>query len=131
MMRRDHCFRKIAELRGDAIVVATYTSAFEWLAIDPSPLNFLSVGSMGQASSHALGLAIGLPGHRVIVLDGDGFRSGATYRVVVEAEDGQSALTVLGANGNGIDFVVTDWNMPGMSGIDLLRAVRADASSST
>ena len=28
----------------------------------------------------------------------------------VEAEDGQSALTVLGANGNGIDFVVTDWN---------------------
>ena len=72
MMRRDHCFRKIAELRGDAIVVATYTSAFEWLAIDPSPLNFLSVGSMGQASSHALGLAIGLPGHKVIVLDGDG-----------------------------------------------------------
>ena len=24
------------------------------------------------------------------------------------------------------DFLVTDWNMPGMSGIDLLRAVRAD-----
>lgn len=25
------------------------------------------------------------------------------------------------------DFVVTDWNMPGMQGIDLLRAIRADA----
>jgi two-component system chemotaxis response regulator CheY len=26
------------------------------------------------------------------------------------------------------DFVVTDWNMPGMQGIDLLKAIRADAS---
>lgn len=72
MMRRDECFRKLAELRGDAIVVATYTSAFEWLRIAPSPLNFVSVGAMGQASSHALGLALGLPHHKVIVLDGDG-----------------------------------------------------------
>jgi two-component system chemotaxis response regulator CheY len=28
------------------------------------------------------------------------------------------------------DFVVTDWNMPGMQGIDLLKAIRADASLS-
>jgi two-component system chemotaxis response regulator CheY len=34
-------------------------------------------------------------------------------------------LTALRAGG--IDLVVTDWNMPGMSGIDLLRAIRADA----
>jgi phosphonopyruvate decarboxylase len=27
---------------------------------------------MGQASSHALGLALGMPGHKVLVLDGDG-----------------------------------------------------------
>ena len=72
MMRRDECFRKIAEHRGGAIVVAAYTSAFEWMAIDPSPLNFVSVGAMGQASSHALGLAIGLPDRRIVVLDGDG-----------------------------------------------------------
>ena len=72
MMRRDECFRKLAEHRGDAIVVAAYTSAFEWVAIDPSPLNFVSVGAMGQASSHALGLAIGLPGQKIVVLDGDG-----------------------------------------------------------
>ncbi len=31
MMRRDECLRKIAELRGDAIVVSTYSSAFEML----------------------------------------------------------------------------------------------------
>jgi len=72
MMRRDECFCKLAELRGDAVVVSTYSSAFEWIQIDPSPLNFLGVGAMGQASSHALGLALGMPDHKVIVLDGDG-----------------------------------------------------------
>ncbi|HEX5353494.1 MAG TPA: chemotaxis response regulator CheY [Rhodanobacteraceae bacterium] len=45
---------------------------------------------------------------------------------IQEADDGNSALTVLHANS--IDFVVTDWNMPGMTGIDLLRAIRADAT---
>ena len=72
MMRRDECFQKIAELRGDAIVVSTYSSAFEWRRIAPGNLNYFSGGAMGQASSHALGLALGLPGHKVIVLDGDG-----------------------------------------------------------
>jgi len=41
-----------------------------------------------------------------------------------EAEDGTTALPLL-RNGN-FDFLVTDWNMPGMQGIDLLKAVRAD-----
>ena len=40
-----------------------------------------------------------------------------------EADDGNTALPML-QSGN-FDFLVTDWNMPGMSGIDLLRAVRA------
>ncbi len=43
---------------------------------------------------------------------------------IEEADDGQTALPLL-KQGN-FDFLVTDWNMPGMSGIDLLRAVRAD-----
>ncbi len=72
MMKRDECFRKLAEHRGGAIVVGTYTSAFEWMRASPSPFNFLSVGAMGQASSHGLGLAIGLPDEKVMVLDGDG-----------------------------------------------------------
>jgi len=72
MMERMACFQKIAAVRDGAIVVATYTSAFEWHRVDPNPLNFVSVGAMGQASSHALGLAIGLPSQKVIVLDGDG-----------------------------------------------------------
>lgn len=41
-----------------------------------------------------------------------------------EADDGNTALPMLQA-GN-FDFLVTDWNMPGMQGIDLLKAVRAD-----
>ncbi len=41
-----------------------------------------------------------------------------------EADDGTSALPML--QSGSFDFLVTDWNMPGMSGIDLLRAVRAD-----
>lgn len=41
-----------------------------------------------------------------------------------EADDGNSALPMLKA-GN-YDFLITDWNMPGMQGIDLLKAVRSD-----
>jgi two-component system chemotaxis response regulator CheY len=41
-----------------------------------------------------------------------------------EADDGQTALPLL-KNGD-FDFLVTDWNMPGMTGIELLRQVRAD-----
>ena len=42
-----------------------------------------------------------------------------------EADDGLTALPML-KSGN-FDLLVTDWNMPGMQGIDLLKAVRADA----
>lgn len=46
-----------------------------------------------------------------------------------EADDGMTALPML-KSGN-FDFLVTDWNMPGMTGIDLLKAVRADDSLKT
>ncbi len=42
----------------------------------------------------------------------------------VEADDGLTALPILKAGG--IDFLVTDWNMPGMQGIQLLKEVRAN-----
>lgn len=44
---------------------------------------------------------------------------------VTEADDGQSALPLL-KNGD-FDFLITDWNMPGMPGLELLKQVRADA----
>lgn len=43
---------------------------------------------------------------------------------IQEADDGNTALAML--QQSHIDFVITDWNMPGMSGIDLLRSIRAD-----
>ncbi|GGK30731.1 response regulator [Aliivibrio fischeri] len=41
-----------------------------------------------------------------------------------EADDGLTALPLL--KKGGFDFVVTDWNMPGMQGIDLLKTIRVD-----
>jgi two-component system chemotaxis response regulator CheY len=46
------------------------------------------------------------------------------YANVQEADDGSSALPML-KSGN-FDFVITDWNMPQLPGLELLKAVRAD-----
>ena len=46
------------------------------------------------------------------------------FNNTAEADEGNTALPMLQAGG--FDFLVTDWNMPGMEGIDLLKAVRAD-----
>jgi two-component system chemotaxis response regulator CheY len=43
---------------------------------------------------------------------------------VDEAEDGDAALAKL--RGGGFDFVISDWNMPNMTGLDLLKQVRSD-----
>ena len=48
------------------------------------------------------------------------------YANVTEADDGNTALPLL--KQGGFDFLITDWNMPGMAGLDLLKAVRADAN---
>ena len=72
MMRRDECLQALARHRTDEIVVAVYKAAQEWIYISPSDLNYTFTGAMGQGSSHALGLALGRPDKRVIVLDGDG-----------------------------------------------------------
>lgn len=45
---------------------------------------------------------------------------------VYEAEDGVDALRKLRADT--FDFVVSDWNMPNMTGIELLREIRKDES---
>jgi sulfopyruvate decarboxylase subunit beta len=72
MMRRDECFRVLARHVSDEIVVATYSSAVDWLELGERALNYFSVGAMGLDASHALGLALGLAHRRVICLQGDG-----------------------------------------------------------
>ncbi len=72
MMKRDECFRILARHVTGEIVIASYSAAVEWNELNPRVLNYFSVGAMGLASSHGLGLALGRPDKRVVVLDGDG-----------------------------------------------------------
>lgn len=48
------------------------------------------------------------------------------FENIDEAEDGNMALNKMKSNSYGL--VVSDWNMPNMEGIELLRNVRADAA---
>ena len=51
------------------------------------------------------------------------------YTNVEEADDGTKALPMLkdsASGSNPFQFVISDWNMPGMQGIDLLKACKAD-----
>lgn len=48
------------------------------------------------------------------------------YSDIDEAEDGVQALSML--KSGKYQFVVSDWNMPNMTGLDLLKAVRAEPS---
>ena len=49
------------------------------------------------------------------------------YTNIVEADDGKTALPKLKAGE--VDFLITDWNMPGMQGLELLRLVRGDPAT--
>ena len=49
---------------------------------------------------------------------------------VEEAEDGAIALQKL-RNGSGVDFVISDWNMPNLDGLALLQEIRADPALKT
>ena len=46
------------------------------------------------------------------------------FKTILEAEDGSAALTVLETHK--VDLIISDWNMPKMTGLELLKAVRAD-----
>lgn len=46
------------------------------------------------------------------------------FRNIAEADDGSTAMEYL--KDNPVDFIVSDWNMPKMTGLDLLKAVRAN-----
>jgi len=72
MMRRDDCIRAILAHRGDAVIMAVYNAGLDLRRLSPSPLNLYSAGAMGQGSSWGLGLALGVPERKVLILDGDG-----------------------------------------------------------
>jgi two-component system chemotaxis response regulator CheY len=78
------------------------------MAVDPSKIRFLVVDDFSTMRRIVRNLLKEL-----------GFTN------VEEAEDGAVALQRLKSAG-GIDFVITDWNMPNMDGLTLLQSVRAD-----
>ncbi len=47
------------------------------------------------------------------------------YKDVLEGEDGVEGWEVLDANPD-VDMLITDWNMPNMNGLELVKKVRAD-----
>ena len=73
MIKRDQYLKSLVQrIAEDEIVVAAYTTAFDLVALRPSPYNYISSGAMGLTSSHALGFALAWPDRRIILLDGDG-----------------------------------------------------------
>jgi two-component system chemotaxis response regulator CheY len=46
------------------------------------------------------------------------------FNNIIEADDGAAALSII--KSDKIDFVVTDWNMPNMTGLELLKKIRAE-----
>lgn len=51
------------------------------------------------------------------------------FKNIIEADDGTTALAILKTEKVGL--IVSDWNMPKMTGLDLLKTVRADANMAT
>ena len=77
-------------------------------------------------------MALGTPDMKILVVDDFPTMRRITktllkqlgYANIIEAEDGKQALDMLNSDAS-IEFIVSDWNMPNMTGLELLVAVRA------
>jgi len=80
---------------------------------------------------------IGLPDPRfaaltVLLVEDDGFALRLAQSilrnlgigVILTARDGEEAIRILASESTKVDLIVSDWNMPKLSGLDLLRHVR-------
>ena len=103
LYRDDALKALIPHVKDDDIVVAVYQSCFDWLALNPRPLNYVAVGAMGQASSHGLGLALANPDRRVFVFDGDGGRSPLSAVLQLHPQRSRSSDVPRRAQGRLID----------------------------
>ncbi len=73
MLRRDECLKILAEQVTDEVVVCTIgIIGYQWSYYSGGRPALFDCGAMGLASSIGLGLAVGMPHRKVLVLDGDG-----------------------------------------------------------
>ncbi|CAI8043708.1 Sulfopyruvate decarboxylase subunit beta [Geodia barretti] len=73
MIQSTDVFRAFQEHRGDAIVIPTGTSGRHWREVSTNENRDLNLGgAMGQTTSAALGLALGLPDEKVVLFDSEG-----------------------------------------------------------
>ena len=125
MIKRDDALHVLREfVNKDDLVIAVYQTCFDWLALHPRDLNYVSVGAMGQASSHALGLAIGSPERQIIVLDGDGslLMNLGSLVTIGEIQPAQFLHLVFE---NGVYEVNGDHPIPGQGRVDFVRIAKS------
>lgn len=73
MIESKDVFEAFEPYRGDAIVITTGTAGRPWADISKTPRRDVSMGgAMGQTTSAAFGLAMGLPDEKVILFDAEG-----------------------------------------------------------
>ena len=73
MIEAADVFKAFQEHRGDSIVSATGTAGRHWQDISDNERRDVSLGgAMGQTTSAALGLALGLPDEKVVLFDAEG-----------------------------------------------------------
>jgi thiamine pyrophosphate-dependent acetolactate synthase large subunit-like protein len=120
--------RAVRDARGDGdVVVTTMGASREWMAMGLlHPRDFVLVpSSMGQATSVGLGLALAMPGRRIIVVNGDGsMLMNLGSLVTIAAQRPPNLLLVLCDNGA---YEVTGAQpTPGVAaGTDLAAVARA------
>ncbi len=73
MIHSEDVFRVFQEYRGDAIVIPTGTAGRHWREFSTNENRDMNLGgAMGQTTSAALGLALGLPDEKVVLFDSEG-----------------------------------------------------------
>lgn len=73
MINATDVFRVFEEHRGDAIVTASGVAGRKWPQTSKNPERDISMGSaMGQTTSAAFGLALGLPDEKIVLFDSEG-----------------------------------------------------------
>lgn len=73
MIKAADVFRVFQTHRGKAIVIPTGTSGRQWMDFTTNPKRDMTLGgAMGQTTSAALGLALGLPNEQIVLFDSEG-----------------------------------------------------------